>query len=285
MDFVRETLQGNNPAGDLGVYAMGAGRLHVGQAHGSACGTAAANFGTWVWVDHGAGVTSLYGHLKSIAVANSTLVAAGQRIGTMGTTGKNGACTVPYLDFQVRHHGVTGPRVEIKTLKACYDDNNKSTQTWPPDLDALAHWRVQAPLYTSSSSYAKAHYAVWNDVPKRSVDFPATTVTCIPNAVPATPSRPSGISITRSGSGRLTLHWTKAPAGTTHVQVRLSQYHPSTNSWDRPAAERYAAVGVSSAVYTFTGLTNGRRYRATVEFENSAGWSRPSAWVEKTPAS
>lgn len=277
IDVVLETLGVTAPSRP-GVYAMGAGVLHVGYAHGAKCGTSHPDFGTWVWIDHGAGVISRYGHLASISVPDGTLVAAGQRIGTMGTTGKGGNCSVPYVDFQVRHGGVKGRRVEIKTLNVC---SGATTVQWPSALMATDHWR-QHPVFAEPSKPTR--YAVWNDVPQRSVDFPATGSACLPSGAPRTPSGPASLSVRRSSSGRLTATWS-APAAspaTTSVRLQLSLYHPSVHRWDVPEHIVLTSVSPTTRSHTFTGLLPGRRYAVRVWFHNSAGNSRASAWVRCT---
>jgi hypothetical protein len=262
---------------------MGAGQLHIGNAHGAACRTGAhASFGTWVWIDHGGGVISRYGHLSNIAVRNGAYVAAGQRIATMGTTGKGGNCSVPYLDFQVRHKGVAGQFAQVKTLKACYRQDGRSVQIWPTALNATAHWRASHPVFAQPQT--ARHYAVWNNVPQRSVDFPATTSSCIPRSVPKTPARPASVRLTRAGSHRLTVHWAHPPKTATSVQIRLSIYHPSVHRWDVEQKERFVGISASRTSYRFTGLTNKRLYRVKVSFSNAAGWSRSSAWYKRTVA-
>lgn len=59
--------------------------------------------GNAVWIDHGWGVHSGYGHLATTAVAVGQPVAAGTAIGTVGATG---AATGPHLHWEVRVHGV-----------------------------------------------------------------------------------------------------------------------------------------------------------------------------------
>jgi hypothetical protein len=281
MDMVRETQPKGNEEGDIGVYAMGAGRLHIGNPHGTTCGsTDRSNFGTWVWIDHGGAVVSRYGHLARIAVADGQLVAAGQRIGTMGTSGKSSNCTVPYIDFQIRHRGIRGTLIEIRTVKACYVDNGRSVQRWPIDLNATAHWRPAWPVFPQPTT--AVHYAVWNDVPQRSVDFPATSSACIPDTVPRTPTQPTDVRLARSGSGQLTVHWDKAPTSAARVQIQLGVYHATVHRWDYESTERFVTLDPSRTAYEFGGLDTGRLYRAKVSFGNAVGWSRPSVWVTKT---
>ena len=61
--------------------------------------------GNWVMLDHGGGVTTQYYHMQdgSIAVGRGETVAAGQRIGEMGSTGNS---TGAHLHFQVEVNGL-----------------------------------------------------------------------------------------------------------------------------------------------------------------------------------
>lgn len=54
--------------------------------------------GKTVAIDHGHGLTSIYSHLATIAVANGEQVAQGQIIGTLGGTGR---VTAPHLDWRI----------------------------------------------------------------------------------------------------------------------------------------------------------------------------------------
>ena len=94
----------------------GAHRLHAGLDIGAATGVpvvAAApgtvtyagdvsGYGRTVIVDHGGGVTTLYGHQSSLAVTSGQPVAAGARLGAVGATG---LATGPHLHFEVRVNG------------------------------------------------------------------------------------------------------------------------------------------------------------------------------------
>jgi murein DD-endopeptidase MepM/ murein hydrolase activator NlpD len=57
-------------------------------------------FGNHVVVDHGAGYSTLYAHLKTVAVKEGDEVAAGQLLGVMGDTGKAGNV---HLHFSLHH--------------------------------------------------------------------------------------------------------------------------------------------------------------------------------------
>lgn len=60
-------------------------------------------YGRTVIVDHGGGLTTVYGHLSSFAVSAGTRVSAGQRLGAVGSSGLS---TGPHLHFEVH----LGPR-------------------------------------------------------------------------------------------------------------------------------------------------------------------------------
>jgi murein DD-endopeptidase MepM/ murein hydrolase activator NlpD len=60
-------------------------------------------YGLHVVIDHGGGLSSLYGHLDTVVVASGDIVAAGQVIGTVGSTGN---ATGPHLHFEIRRDGI-----------------------------------------------------------------------------------------------------------------------------------------------------------------------------------
>lgn len=53
-------------------------------------------YGKLVEIDHGMGVTTRYGHLQKIAVEEGQVVAAGEKIGNMGSTGRSTGVHVHY---------------------------------------------------------------------------------------------------------------------------------------------------------------------------------------------
>ncbi|HSH18208.1 MAG TPA: M23 family metallopeptidase [Candidatus Saccharimonadales bacterium] len=60
------------------------------------------SYGNHVTIDHGNGVTSVYGHLASISVRQGQSVAAGEALGTEGSTG---ASTGTHLHFEIQVNG------------------------------------------------------------------------------------------------------------------------------------------------------------------------------------
>ena len=76
------------------VHATAAGRVTVAGATGG--------YGNMVEIDHGAGLSTRYGHLSRIDVAPGQWVTEGQDIGAIGSTGRS---TGPHLHYEVRVDG------------------------------------------------------------------------------------------------------------------------------------------------------------------------------------
>ncbi|ERN39960.1 membrane protein [Rubidibacter lacunae KORDI 51-2] len=88
-------------------YAAGTGSPVVAPAAGRVAlvGTVAEGFrlhGNTVGIDHGQGVISIFLHLNSIDVREGDFIQAGQRLGTIGSTG---ASTGPHLHWGLYVHG------------------------------------------------------------------------------------------------------------------------------------------------------------------------------------
>jgi murein DD-endopeptidase MepM/ murein hydrolase activator NlpD len=88
-----EFHEGQDIDADYGapVMAAGSGRVTTaGRQRG---------YGNVVYIDHGAGLSTRYGHLSQINVAVGQTVARGQKIGLVGSTGRS---TGPHLHYEVR---------------------------------------------------------------------------------------------------------------------------------------------------------------------------------------
>jgi murein DD-endopeptidase MepM/ murein hydrolase activator NlpD len=71
----------------------------------------ATGYGLHVVIDHGGGLSSLYGHLDTVLVNSGDDVVAGQLIGTVGASGN---ATGPHLHFEIRRDGVAeDPRLDL----------------------------------------------------------------------------------------------------------------------------------------------------------------------------
>ena len=89
------------------IHAIGAGTVvSAGPAQG---------FGNWVVIDHGNGFTSIYGHMRVLAVSPGQSVGVGQTIAYVGSEGHS---TGPHLHLEVRIGGIFGPAVDPQVFLA-----------------------------------------------------------------------------------------------------------------------------------------------------------------------
>jgi peptidoglycan DL-endopeptidase CwlO len=71
----------------------------------------ATGYGLHVIIDHGGGLTSLYGHLDTVVITSGDYVVAGEVIGTVGSSGN---ATGPHLHFEIRRDGIAeDPRQDL----------------------------------------------------------------------------------------------------------------------------------------------------------------------------
>ena len=76
------------------IYACGNGTVILSRNY--------SNYGYTVMIDHGDGIVSLYGHCSKLLVEKGDIVAAGDLIAKVGSTG---AATGPHLHFEVMVNG------------------------------------------------------------------------------------------------------------------------------------------------------------------------------------
>lgn len=76
------------------VHAAGGGTVISAGSKGS--------YGSTVVIDHGGGLSTVYGHLSRISVSDGQTVSSGQRVGSIGSSGLS---TGPHLHFEVRING------------------------------------------------------------------------------------------------------------------------------------------------------------------------------------
>jgi len=87
------------------VVAAASGKVILAEVHPA--------YGKLVEIDHGNGLVSRYAHNSAIFVKDGDLVVRGQRIGTVGSSGRS---TGPHLHFEVRLNGV--PQNPARFLQA-----------------------------------------------------------------------------------------------------------------------------------------------------------------------
>lgn len=83
------------------VFASNSGCHHNWGKNGS-CGCG-GGYGNFIFLDHGNGKTTVYGHLSSLTVGYGSKVSKGQVIGYVGSTGNS---TGPHLHFECRLNNV-----------------------------------------------------------------------------------------------------------------------------------------------------------------------------------
>jgi hypothetical protein len=262
MDVVSSDMKTKNPYEP--VYAMGAGIVHYGVHADTGCGKAQGR-GNWLWIDHGNGTLSWYGHLAwPFKVPNGAYVTPRTRIALIGNSGYSGCHTYPtmhYIDIAVKHGATNGQNngnyVELKHLYACV---NGHRQTWPDNINR--NWRRWNEV--PNSPYGNRHVLPASD---RNSD-------CIPTRT-ATPDAAGAARLRRSGSGQLTATWAlpRTGAARTSTIVLIQEYHPSIRRW---LDLRTHVLPSTRTGTTFTKLHLKHSFRVRVSFHNSVGYSAPA---------
>jgi Peptidase family M23 len=249
------------------VYAMGAGIAHYGVSGNVGCGPGVPHSrGNWLWIDHGDGVISWYGHLAwPFTVPNGSYVTPKSKIGYIGNSGYSGCRTHPalhYIDLAVKYGGQndinSGYAVQMYHLYAC---RNGVRQIYPQAFN---------PRHTT-----------WNSVPAwikyRGPEIPGSDKSCEPTP-PRTPTKTSTTTLTRAGSGILQASWTRPSGGyyRSATVVLIREYHPSIRRW---LDLRKHVVSPTATSTKFTGLHLKHAFRVRVYFANAVGVSAYSPWA------
>lgn len=88
------------------IYAANSGTVvssFSGCSHYSSWCSCGGGYGNYIWILHDNGYETIYGHMSSTCVSTGERVAAGQKIGYVGSTGWS---TGPHLHFELRINGV-----------------------------------------------------------------------------------------------------------------------------------------------------------------------------------
>jgi hypothetical protein len=235
---------------------MGAGIVHV-ESTGWRCNGTQSR-GNWLYIDHGNGTRSEYGHLGRILVHTGDRVTARTPLAVVGQSGYSKCATYPgirYLWLGVRHGS---GYYHFRDTFTCV---NGRRVVWPQQLPRP--------------------YAEWNSVPAHTT-LPSSTRNCTPDT-PPTPASPRSVALVRAGHGVLQASWAHAIVSdhVTATSVQLQEYHPSIHRWLDYTNRRLGAPATSA---TFTGLQARRSFRVRVWMTNSTGWSAPSAWHSAVPS-
>ena len=101
---VRRMHTGEDIGGSYGDTLVAAkdGKVIVASAPVAGQNTGGSGYGNYIVIDHGDGVSTLYGHCRNLYVGLGDTVVAGQAIAEVGSTGSS---TGPHLHFEIRING------------------------------------------------------------------------------------------------------------------------------------------------------------------------------------
>jgi murein DD-endopeptidase MepM/ murein hydrolase activator NlpD len=103
-------------------------------------------YGNVIYVDHGGGVVTLYGHLRRIEVKQDATVTAGERIGQVGQTGR---ATGPHLHFEVRLDG--RPVDPVTAMEVA------ETERTSPRVGKLAAFALAPEVQSKARAFSDRH--------------------------------------------------------------------------------------------------------------------------------
>ena len=250
-DIIGEQGVNNQP-----VYAMGAGIVHVGAYH-AGCGHAQSR-GNYLYIDHGNGLLTYYGHLGKIFVRTGQYVSLRTRLAYVGNSGYARCHVYPklrYLMVALKKGGTGGTYIEVKHTYACTPGGKRVDYPRQLPHGARSHW----------------------DAVHRTTPVPATSTSRTCATVPVRTARaPSRVGLQRHGKSTMYASWSR-PASHYHVfhtVVVLSMYHPRARHW---STLRSVWLSAKTHYYKFHHLHHKRHYRVYVQFHNGWGYSAMSA--------
>lgn len=119
----RSPHMGTDMRGAIGtpIYSMAAGKVMLAEHHYYS--------GNVVYVDHGQGVISMYGHMSAITVKKGDVVKKGQELGKVGATGR---VTGPHLHLSLYIQGVAVDAIPFVKEKLEFVGGPTPEQARPP---------------------------------------------------------------------------------------------------------------------------------------------------------
>lgn len=116
-------------------------------------------YGNVVYIDHGGGVVTRYGHLARIDTKLGAAISAGARLGRVGSTGRS---TGPHLHFEVRLDGrAVNPvdALQVAALQAANDERAALAMTrLSPHVQEAAHSPQDPPRRVAVAQKHKRPY-------------------------------------------------------------------------------------------------------------------------------